>query len=85
MPRPLSVTERKPSASSVDLDPGGVARHRLVHGVVDHLGEEVVQRLLVGAADVHAGAAAHGLEAFEDLDVGGRVVVGRRLRFLRAR
>ena len=59
------------------LDPGRVTRHRLVHGVVDHLGEEVMQRALVGAADVHAGAAADGLEAFEHLDR-RRVVIGRR-------
>ena len=59
-----------------DLDPARVARHGLVHGVVDHLGEEVVHRLLIGAADVHAGAAAHGLEAFQHLDVGGGVGVG---------
>ncbi len=46
----------------VDFDAGRMARHRLVHGVVQHLGEEVVHRLLVGAADIHAGAPAHGLE-----------------------
>ena len=53
----------------LDLDPGGMAGHRLVHGVVDHLGEQVMQRLLVGAADVHAGPAADRLEAFQHLDV----------------
>ena len=58
------------------VDPGGVAGHRLVHGVVDHLGEQVMQRLLVGAADVHAGPAPHRLEAFQHLDVGGGVAVG---------
>ena len=76
MPRPLSVTDRKPSSSTLHLDPGGVAGHGLVHAVVDHLGEQVVQRLLVGAADVHAGPAPHGLQAFQHLDVGGRVAVG---------
>ena len=51
---------------------------RLVHGVVEHLGEEVMQRLLVGAADIHAGAPAHRLEPLEHLDVGcGIGVVGR--------
>ena len=77
MPRPLSVTVRKPSGLELHLDPGGVAGHRLVHGVVDHLGEQVVQRLLVGAADVHARPTPHRLEAFEDLDVGGGIAVGR--------
>ena len=75
MPRPLSVTVRKPSSSNDDLDMVGVARHRLVHGVVDHLGEEVMHRLLVGAADIHAGAPAHGLEPFQHLDVGGGIVL----------
>jgi hypothetical protein len=45
----------------IDLDTGRVACHRLVHGVVEHLSEEVVHPLLVGAADIHAGAPAHRL------------------------
>ena len=69
MPRPLSVTVTKPSAVHLDFDPVGVAGERLVHGVVDHLGEQVMQRLLVGAADIHAGPPAHRLEPFEHLDV----------------
>ena len=53
------------------VDEGGMAGHRLVHRIVDHFGEQVVQRLLVGAADIHAGAAAHRLQAFQHLDVAG--------------
>ena len=52
-----------------------IAGHRLVHGVVEQLGDEVVQGAAVGAADIHAGAAADRLEAFEHLDLGGVVVV----------
>ena len=52
-----------------DLDEGRVPRQRLVHAVVDHLREKVMQRLLVGAADIHAGPAADGLETFQNLDV----------------
>ena len=59
-----------------DLDPRGVSGDRLVHGVIDHLGEEVMHGLLVGAADVHAGAAAHRLKALQDLDIGGGIAVG---------
>ena len=55
------------------LDEGGVARQRLVHRIVDDLGEQMMQRLFVGAADIHAGATAHRLQAFENLDVGGGV------------
>ena len=55
------------------VDPVGVAGERLVHRIVDHLGEQMMQRLLVGAADIHAGAAAHRLEPFQHLDVARRV------------
>ena len=51
------------------LDEAGMPFQRFVHGVVDHLGEQMVQRLLVGAADIHARAPAHRLEPFEHLDV----------------
>ena len=57
----------------LDFDPVGVAGERLVHGVVDHLGEQVMQRLLVGAADIHAGAAAHRLEPLQHFDMLGGV------------
>ena len=57
----------------VHLDERGVPGQGLVHGVVDHLGEQVMQRLLVGAADIHSRPPAHRLEAFEHLDVVGGV------------
>ena len=57
------------------LDEGGVAGQRLVHGVVDHFGEQMVQRLFVGAADIHAGPAADRLQPLEHLDI-GRGVAG---------
>jgi len=59
-----------------DLDAGGEAGDRLVHRIVDDLGGEVVERAFVGAADVHAGAAADRLEAFEHLDRGRVVAIG---------
>ena len=64
------------SGRELDLDAAGVAGDRLVHRIVDHLGGEVVERALVGAADVHAGAAADGLEPFEHLDRGCVIAVG---------
>ncbi len=63
------------------LDAGGVAGDRLVHGIVERLGKEMMQRLLVGAADIHARAPAHGLEPLQHLDVGcgvAAVAAGRR-------
>ena len=57
----------------LDLDAVGVAGDGLVHGVVEDLGDEVVQRALVGAADIHAGALADRLQPLEHLDGGGVV------------
>ena len=57
----------------LDVDPVGVTGQRLVHGVVDDFGEQMMQRLLVGAADIHAGAPAHRLEPFQDFDVLGGI------------
>ena len=54
-----------------------MAGDRLVHRIVDDLGGEVVKGAGVGAADVHAGAAADRLEPFEHLDRGRVVAVGR--------
>ena len=57
------------------------AGHRLVDRVVDDLPHQVVETALVGRADVHAGAAANGFEALEDLDAGRRVIgTGTSLR-----
>src|SRR5262249_37947035 len=55
------------------LDEAGMPGERLVHGVVDHLGKQMVERLFVGAADIHPWTAAYGLEAFEHLDVAGGI------------
>jgi hypothetical protein len=57
------------------LDAGGVARHRLVHGVVEHLGHQMVQGALIGAADIHARTLAHGLQPLQHLDGGGIVAL----------
>ena len=64
------------AGGELDLDPRRVAGDGLVHGVVEHLGGEVMQAALVGAADIHAGAAADRLQALEHLDVFGRIAVG---------
>ena len=68
---------QKPVGAELDLDEGGVAGQRLVHGVVDDFGEQMMQRLLVGAADIHAGPAADRLEAFQHLDI-ARGIAGFR-------
>ena len=55
----------------LNLDPAGVARHRLVHRVVQHLGDEVVERAFIRAADIHAGALANRLQSLQHLNGGG--------------
>ncbi len=52
-----------------DVDLFGVAGQSLVDGVVDHFVDQMVQAHLAGRADVHGGAKAHRLQAFENLDV----------------
>src|SRR3546814_561507 len=59
-----------------DVDARGVAGHRLVDGVVDHLPHAVVQAGRAGGADVHARALANRVEALQYLDVVGRVGTG---------
>lgn len=59
-----------------DVDAGGVAGQRLVHGVVHDLVHEVMQAPRAGGADVHAGALADGLEALEHGDGAGAVLTG---------
>ena len=44
-----------------DLDAAGMARHRLVHRVVQNLGRQVMIGALINPADIHAGAQANGL------------------------
>jgi len=62
-----------------DGDLPAAAGERLVDGVVDDLPHEMVQAARSGRADVHAGAAADGLEPLEDGDGPGVVVAARRL------
>src|SRR5690606_6510886 len=62
-----------------DVDPGTVTGERLVHGVVHHLVDQVVQTSHAGGADVHPRALPHGLESLEDLDLAGGILVLLRL------
>jgi hypothetical protein len=51
----------------------GMARHRFVHRIVDDFCKEMMKRLLVGAADIHAGTTTNGLKPFEHFDRSGRI------------
>ncbi len=61
----------------IDLDAGGMARHCLVHRVVEDFGGQMVQRPLIGSPDIHAGPAAHGFQPLQNFDVLGGIALGR--------
>ena len=56
-----------------DFDGVAVAGQGLVHRVVHHLINQVVQASRPRGADVHPGPLAHRLQAFENLDLFGSV------------
>src|SRR5262249_28672232 len=59
-----------------DFDVVAEPGQRLVDGVVNRLVNEVVQPVGTRVADVHRRPLADGLEALEDLDVAGGIVLG---------
>jgi hypothetical protein len=65
-----------------DLDLVGLAGEGLVHGVVDHLVDQVVESTGAGRADVHARPLPDGLEPLEDGDVLGVVAAVARVLLL---
>ena len=63
------ATVTEPSALSVTVDRVAIAGERLVDRIVDDLVDHVVQaRAVIGVADIHARALAHGIEAAQHLD-----------------
>ena len=59
------------------IHPVGIAGQRFVDRIVHDLMHHVVQaRAIIGIADIHAGAFAHGIEALQDLDGIGAIFVG---------
>ena len=77
MPRPLSRTVQEPSGLSCDVDAVGMARQGLVDGIVHDFIDHVMQaRAVIGVADIHAGALAHGIQALQHLDAAGAIFVG---------
>ena len=73
MPRPSSTTRQLPSARMRHVDAGAEAGHRLVHGVVDDLPDQVVEPRRAGRADVHPRADPHRIETLQNGDVAGPV------------
>jgi hypothetical protein len=66
-------------AVGIEFDQHQIAMpgQRLVDGIVRHFEHHVVQaRAIIGVADIHAGALAHGIKALEDLDLIGAIGIG---------
>jgi hypothetical protein len=75
-----AVVADRDGAVGVDADAhlGRVAAEHLVDAVVHDLVDHVVKaRAVVGVADIHARALAHGIQALENLDGFGAVGGGR--------
>jgi len=58
------------------LDAIGVSGNGFIHCIVQHLRHEMMERALVGAADIHAGTAANRFQTLQDLDVPSGVLRG---------
>src|SRR6202012_3107610 len=56
-----------------DLDASAVPAEGLVHGVVEHLAQAMLQDPAVGGPDVHARPLAHGFQPLEDREGPGGV------------
>ena len=63
----------------VDHNLGAEIGKVFVDGVIEDLGHAMVEGSFIGAADVHTGLLADGLEAFEFAEFGGVVGVGAGL------
>ena len=75
---PAIVADRQRAVGGqLHLDAAGMAGNRLVHGIVQDLGGQVVQRVGIGAADIHARPAPHRLQPLEHFDGRGIIAPGR--------
>ena len=75
---PAPVIPHRRGAVSVQdhLDQIAMSGQRLVDGVVHDLVDHVVQaRAVIGVADIHARTLTHGVQAAQDLDRSGVVIV----------
>jgi hypothetical protein len=66
-------------AEEPDVDPAGVAGHRLVDRVVDDFPDQVVKAALTRGPDVHARSFPDCLETLENGDRFGAVLLGSTL------
>ena len=60
----------------IQIDPGAVAGHCLVHCIVENFYHQVLQTAQPGGADVHAWADSYRLEALKHLNILCGIVIG---------
>ena len=70
---PIIAYRQKSVGVQFNRDDGRVTGNRFVHRIVDDFCKEMMKRLLVGAADIHAGAATNGLKPFEHFNRSGSI------------
>ena len=58
-----------------NFNPVGMACNSLIHRVVQNFGNQMMQRPLIRAANIHARAFAHWLKPFQHLNRRGIVVI----------
>ena len=71
-----------------DVDAVAEASHGLIYAIVDDFVDEVMETTLVGASNVHAGAASHRLQPFQHLNVARSILAklsGHLLRLYQIR
>ncbi len=51
------------------FNPVGITGHRLIHRIVQNLGHQMMQRLLIGTADIHTGTCPNRFQTFQNLNV----------------
>lgn len=56
-----------------DVNPVRIAGNGLVHGVVKDFRYQMVQRLFVRSADIHAGAVSYRIKSFQNFNIARRI------------
>ncbi len=67
-PAPIVADGDGMIGGQLHLDPIGMARHGLIHGVVEDFGHQMMQRALISAANIHTRPFADGLQPLQHLN-----------------
>ena len=60
-----------------DINAAGVTGNGFIHRVIENFSRHVMQGTIIGAADIHTGAAADRLKPFQHLDFGSGIITRR--------